>query len=162
MMNNTVRENILFGKPFCKDRYNEIIKACALVQDFEMLPSGDESIVGPRGINLSGGQKQRIALARAIYSDADIYLLDDPLSAVDSQVGNHIFKNAIGPKSLLRGKTRILVTHGLQWALLSNRVAIIHEGIVEIGSFQEIQLKFSPFLRVFLKINQGICLVNKK
>ncbi|CAF5228832.1 unnamed protein product, partial [Rotaria magnacalcarata] len=78
-----------------------------------MLPANDETEIGEKGINLSGGQRQRVSLARALYSNADIFLLDDPLSAVDAHVGAHIFKNVIGPKGLLDGKTRLLVTHGI-------------------------------------------------
>ena len=93
----------------------QIIDACALRTDLDILTGGDETEIGEKGINVSGGQKQRIRLARAVYNNADIYLLDDPLSAVDSNVGKHIFQKVIGPKGVLRKKTRVLVTHGISY-----------------------------------------------
>lgn len=84
-----------------------MIEACALKQDIAILPGGEHTEIGEKGINLSGGQKQRISLARAVYSDSDIYYLDDPLNAVDSHVGNHIFENVIGKKGLLQNKVRV-------------------------------------------------------
>ncbi|KAH1017925.1 hypothetical protein HUJ05_008511 [Dendroctonus ponderosae] len=96
IQNATVRDNITFGKPFDKIKYDKVIEACALKPDFKMLDYGDQTEIGEKGINLSGGQKQRISLARAVYADADVYLLDDPLSAVDSHVGKHIFDQLIG------------------------------------------------------------------
>jgi ABC-type transport system involved in cytochrome bd biosynthesis fused ATPase/permease subunit len=109
----TIRDNILFGQQMDENFYRTVIDACELREDLDALPNGDATEIGERGINLSGGQKQRIALARAIYRQADIYLLDDPLSAVDYQVGRRIFDQAIGPNGLLRGKARILVTHDI-------------------------------------------------
>lgn len=90
--NSSVRQNILFGAEFDENRYNKIIDVCALKRDFMLFPFGDKSLVGERGVTLSGGQKARITLARALYQDADIYLLDDPLSAVDASVAKHIFE----------------------------------------------------------------------
>ena len=95
MQNATLRENITFGKPFHKTRYQEVVNACALKTDLDMLPGGDQTEIGEKGINLSGGQKQRVSLARAVYSQANLVLLDDPLSAVDSHVGKHIFNKVI-------------------------------------------------------------------
>lgn len=89
IQNATLQDNILFGRTLDKRYYDEVVKACALEPDLAMLPGGDQTEIGEKGINLSGGQKQRVALARAVYSGADIYLFDDPLSAVDS-VGNQI------------------------------------------------------------------------
>ncbi|KAH7033322.1 ATP-binding cassette transporter protein YOR1-like protein [Microdochium trichocladiopsis] len=117
IQNATLRENILFGKDMDRAWYKEVIKACALQQDLDMLPNGDATEIGERGITISGGQKQRLNIARAIYFDADIVLMDDPLSAVDAHVGRHIFDNAI--LGLLKDKCRILATHQL-WVL--NRV----------------------------------------
>ena len=92
-----------------------------------------------QGINLSGGQKQRVSLARAVYQDRDIYLLDDPLSAVDAHVGKHIFSNVIGSNGLLRNKTRLLVTHGLSYLPHSDLIVVLREGrISEVGSYQEL------------------------
>ncbi|KAL1454350.1 hypothetical protein WDU94_010619, partial [Cyamophila willieti] len=106
IQNATLRDNIQFGKPHVARRYNKVVEACALSSDFEMLSFGDNTEIGEKGINLSGGQKQRVSLARAVYSDADIYFLDDPLSAVDSHVGKHIFDNVIGPTGLLKSKVK--------------------------------------------------------
>ncbi|KAL8366776.1 hypothetical protein RB595_008774 [Gaeumannomyces hyphopodioides] len=114
IQNTTVRDNITFGKEMDEDWYHEVIKACALKPDLEMLPNGDLTEIGERGITISGGQKQRLNIARAIYFDADIVLMDDPLSAVDAHVGRHIFDNAI--LGLLGDKCRILATHQL-WVL---------------------------------------------
>ncbi|KAK4148084.1 ATP-binding cassette transporter YOR1 [Dichotomopilus funicola] len=114
IQNATVRENILFGKEMDKEWYADVIKACALQQDLDMLPNSDMTEIGERGITISGGQKQRLNIARAIYFDADIVLMDDPLSAVDAHVGRHIFDHAI--LGLLKDKCRILATHQL-WVL---------------------------------------------
>ena len=99
----------------CCTHIFQIIDACALRTDLDILTGGDETEIGEKGINVSGGQKQRISLARAVYNNADVYLLDDPLSAVDSNVGKHIFEKVIGPKGVLRRKTRVLVTHGISY-----------------------------------------------
>lgn len=129
LVHATVRENILFGKPWDEDRYNETILHCCLASDLDMLIAGDLTVIGERGINLSGGQKARIAMARAIYSDSDIYLLDDPLSAVDAHVGHMLFNNAI--KGLLEhGKTVILVTHQLQFVTHGDQLVIMNDGSI--------------------------------
>ncbi|KAF7246569.1 hypothetical protein EG68_09560, partial [Paragonimus skrjabini miyazakii] len=112
-LNATVRDNILFGRPLEWEFYEQTVTCCCLQADLEQLPNGDLTEIGERGINLSGGQKQRISLARAVYQRSDIYLLDDPLSAVDSHVANSLFRDVIGPSGLLKHSTRILVTHRL-------------------------------------------------
>ena len=99
IQNGTVEYNIHFGKPSDKKRYDKVLEACALVTDLKILPGGDQTEIGEKGINLSGGQKQRISMARAVYNNGDLYLLDDPLSAVDAHVGAHIFENVIGKKN---------------------------------------------------------------
>ena len=104
IQNATVKNNILFSSEFDEKFYDDVIKACALSTDLEIMPGGDETEIGEKGINLSGGQKQRVSLARAIYSNADVYLLDDPLSAVDAHVGKSIFDKAIGPNGILKDK----------------------------------------------------------
>lgn len=111
IQNKNVKDNILFGRPFDEDRYTEVLRACALEKDLQSLPDGDLTEIGEKGVNISGGQKQRISLARIIYSQNDIVLLDDPLSAVDAHVGKHIFDHCIN--GLLKYKTRVLVTHQL-------------------------------------------------
>lgn len=140
MQNATVRENILFGVPEDEATYNKIVDGCALRSDLDILPGGDQTEIGEKGINLSGGQKQRVSLARAIYSNADLYLLDDPLSAVDSHVGKHIFNNVIyGRNSLLEGKTRVLVTHGLTYLPKTDYIIVMKDGKVsEQGTYQEL------------------------
>ncbi|KAJ8713562.1 hypothetical protein PYW07_013932 [Mythimna separata] len=133
----TVRENILFGLPYDRIRYKKVIRACALVRDFELLPHGDSTLVGERGISLSGGQRARIGLARACYRQADIYLLDDPLSAVDTHVGKHIVSECVS--GLLDKSTRILVTHQLHHLKNADKVVILRHGAVEIeASFDEV------------------------
>ncbi|MGH0126827.1 UNVERIFIED_CONTAM: hypothetical protein FKN15_007148 [Acipenser sinensis] len=112
IFHGTVRDNILMGEDFDEKRYSEVISTCSLKPDLAILPHGDMTEIGERGLNLSGGQKQRISLARAVYSNRDIFLLDDPLSAVDAHVGKHIFEECV--KKALAGKTIILVTHQLQ------------------------------------------------
>ena len=104
LQNTTLRDNILFGKRYNKDKYNMVIQACALETDIDVLSGGDMTEIGNKGFNLSGGQKQRISLARAVYSNADIYLLDDPLSAVDAKVAKYIFDHVIGRNGLLKNQ----------------------------------------------------------
>ncbi|KAI0382123.1 P-loop containing nucleoside triphosphate hydrolase protein [Hypomontagnella monticulosa] len=126
IQNASLRDNILFGKPMDNQKYTRVLESCALTVDIATLPAGDHTEIGERGANLSGGQRQRVGLARAIYADSDLILLDDPLSAVDSHVGQHLFKEAIC--GVLKGKTRILVTH--QQALLRrcNKVLWMEDG----------------------------------
>ncbi|XP_033149992.1 LOW QUALITY PROTEIN: multidrug resistance-associated protein 1 [Drosophila busckii] len=136
IQNATVRDNILFGKPYDRKRYNRVIDACALRTDIEILSAGDLTEIGEKGINLSGGQKQRISLARAVYSDADLYLLDDPLSAVDAHVGKHIFEEVVGPKGMLARKTRVLVTHGITFLPQVDNIYVLKLGEVsEFGTY---------------------------
>ncbi|XP_043593268.1 probable multidrug resistance-associated protein lethal(2)03659 isoform X2 [Bombus pyrosoma] len=133
----SVRQNILFGQKMDQFRYERVIKACQLKRDFTLLPYGDKTIVGERGISLSGGQRARINLARAVYAENDIYLLDDPLSAVDAHVGKHMFEECI--VKYLRGKTRILATHQLQFLRNVDRIIILKDGKVEAdGSYDEL------------------------
>lgn len=126
----SVRQNILFTEDYDENRYRQVIHVCALERDLELLPYADLTIVGERGISLSGGQKARVSLARAIYRRADIYLLDDPLSAVDSVVGKHIFDNCI--KEFLKDKICILVTHQEQYLKASNHIVLMDMGRVQV------------------------------
>ena len=106
MQNASLQYNITFGKDLDDSKYNKVLESCALGPDLEILPNGDMTEIGEKGINLSGGQKQRVSLARAVYNDGDIYLLDDPLSAVDAHVGKHIFDNVIGKNGLLKKQNK--------------------------------------------------------
>lgn len=152
IQNATLEDNILFNNKKNEDRYFSCIRACALQSDLDMLPGGDQTEIGEKGINLSGGQKQRVSLARAVYSDADIYLLDDPLSAVDSHVGKHIFENVIGPEGILKGKTRILVTHGLTYLPKVEKIVVLKNGtITEQGSYKELIEKKGEFQEFLLQ-----------
>ncbi|KAJ4435713.1 hypothetical protein ANN_18329 [Periplaneta americana] len=119
----TVRQNIVFGSSFDKERYNDVVNVCALQRDFRQFPQGDLSLVGDRGITLSGGQKARINLARAVYKNADVYLFDDPLSAVDTHVGKHLFHECIN--RYLKHKIRILVTHQLQYLQTADHIIVL-------------------------------------
>lgn len=139
ILNSTVRDNILFGSAFDQARYGLVLMVCGLLPDIEMLPAGDMTEIGERGINLSGGQKQRVSLARAAYDGADLYLLDDPLSAVDAHVAQHLWKNLLGPNGLLKNKTRILVTHTVQFLGDADRIVVLKDGrISEAGQYQEL------------------------
>jgi len=144
----TMRSNILFGKPFEESRYNEVVRACCLDHDFKELPNTDLTEVGERGVNLSGGQKARLTLARAIYSDADIYLLDDPLSAVDTKVAHELFNNAI--RGLLRNKTVLLVTHQVHFARKAEKLIVLENGFVKAdGSLGEIIQQDTSIMSIF-------------
>ena len=141
----TVRNNILFGQPYDKEKYNNIVRVCALTKDFQQFNYGDKTLVGDRGASLSGGQRARINLARAVYRNADIYLLDDPLSAVDTHVGKQLFNECI--KSYLRDKTRILVTHQIQHLRNCDYIIMLNNGKIEFqGTFVELQAKRIDFL----------------
>ncbi|XP_056672583.1 ATP-binding cassette sub-family C member 3 isoform X2 [Monodelphis domestica] len=136
IQNVTLQDNILFGKSMDRKRYQDILDACALLTDLDVLPAGDQTEIGEKGINLSGGQRQRVSLARAVYNDADIFLLDDPLSAVDSHVAKHIFDRVIGPDGMLGSKTRVLVTHGVSFLSQVDLIIVLGDGQVsEVGSF---------------------------
>ncbi|KAJ6635066.1 Metal resistance protein YCF1 [Pseudolycoriella hygida] len=147
IQNATLQDNILFGRPLKENFYKKVIHACALTPDLEMLPAGDQTEIGERGINLSGGQKQRVALARAVYSEADIYLLDDPLSAVDSHVGKHIFSNVFDENTgLLRGKCRLLVTHAVVYLPKVSEIFVMVNGkVTENGSYPELLAQRGAF-----------------
>lgn len=139
IMNASVKENILFGHRFDPEFYQKTVNACALVDDFAQLPDGDETEVGERGISLSGGQKARLTLARAVYARADIYILDDCLSAVDQHVGRHIIKSVLGANGLLNGKTRILATNSTPVLMEADFIYLIREGrITERGTFLQL------------------------
>nr|CAD7573697.1 unnamed protein product [Timema californicum] len=183
IQNCTLRDNITFGKSMDHSTYMRVIEACALKPDLEMLPAGDQTEIGEkasitlvldyiakdreikdsilvrctRGINLSGGQKQRVSLARAVYNNADLYLMDDPLSAVDSHVGKHIFENVIGPAGMLRKKTRMLVTHGITFLPEVDLIVVLKDGEVsEEGTYKELLEKKGAFAEFLVQHLQEI------
>lgn len=138
LINETLRNNILFGEEYNKEKYEEILDICQLRPDIEMLPGGDQTEIGSKGINLSGGQKQRVNIARAVYADRDIYLIDDCLSALDAYVGKAILQDVF--KGKLRNKTRIMVTHHLHHLHDMEKVILIDQGkIVAQGKYDEIK-----------------------
>ncbi|KAG8870466.1 hypothetical protein FRB97_009732 [Tulasnella sp. 331] len=139
IQNASVRENIIFGADWDEDRYWRAIRDAALLMDLEILPDGDLTEIGEKGINLSGGQKQRVNIARALYADADIVIMDDPLSAVDAHVGEALFTNAILSACRSQGKTVILVTHALHFLPQVDYILHVVSGrIVEQGTYQEL------------------------
>ncbi|XP_049538577.1 multidrug resistance-associated protein 1 isoform X2 [Anopheles darlingi] len=157
IQNATLKDNILFGKPLDERRYQRIIEACALKPDIEMLPGGDMTEIGEKGINLSGGQKQRVSLARAVYNDADVYFLDDPLSAVDSHVGKHIFEQVIGSSGLLGSKTRVLVTHGITYLPETDKIYVLRQGeISESGTYKELMDRKGAFAEFLVQHLQEV------
>ena len=134
----TVRNNILFGQEYDKNRYKEVIRVCCLENDIDKWPYRDLTLIGDRGVSLSGGQRARINLARAIYRNADIYLLDDPLSAVDSHVGKDMFEQCIC--TFLKSKTTILVTHQVHFLTNVENITVLNEGsIVTSGPYTKIK-----------------------
>uniref|UniRef100_A0A4W6DMY3 ATP-binding cassette, sub-family C (CFTR/MRP), member 4 n=1 Tax=Lates calcarifer TaxID=8187 RepID=A0A4W6DMY3_LATCA len=146
----TIRSNILFGKELNTQKYEKVIRACALKRDLELLPDGDLTLIGDRGATLSGGQKARVNLARAVYQEADIYLLDDPLSAVDAEVGRHLFEQCIC--GLLKNKPRILVTHQLQYLKAADQILVLKEGhMVAKGTYMELQRSGVDFTSLLKK-----------
>lgn len=151
IQNCTLQENVLFGQPMNPKRYQQALETCALLADLDVLPGGDQTEIGEKGINLSGGQRQRVSLARAVYSGANIFLLDDPLSAVDSHVAKHIFDQVIGPEGVLAGKTRVLVTHGISFLPQTDFIIVLADGqITEMGHYSTLLQhngSFANFLR---------------
>lgn len=134
----SVRQNILFGQEYDIVKYREVIRVCALERDLTLFPHGDNTIIGERGVSLSGGQRARINLARAIYKEADIYLLDDPLSAVDAHVGNTLFKECVC--GYLKEKCVVLVTHQLQYLKDCKKIYLLNNGAVEnSGTYDDIR-----------------------
>ncbi|WOL09549.1 hypothetical protein Cni_G18302 [Canna indica] len=137
ILSGNVRENIIFGNPFDKEKYEKTIEACALKMDFELFANGDLTEIGERGINMSGGQKQRIQLARAVYQDANIYLLDDPFSALDAHTGTQIFKDCL--MGILRDKTILYVTHQVEFLPVADLILVMKNGkIMQAGKFSEL------------------------
>ena len=138
VFSDTLRNNILFGRPFDHHRYETVLEVCDLTKDIAGFPNGDLTLIGQRGVTLSGGQRARVCLARAVYPEADIYLLDDPLSAVDATVAKNIFEKCI--INLLSGKLRILVTHQAQFLKSADHIVVLNQGIVtNQGSYPQLR-----------------------
>jgi len=154
IMNATVRDNILFNREFDYDRYQQTLDACALESDLEIFPAGDQTEIGERGVTLSGGQKARIALARAVYADLDVYLFDDPLSAVDAHVANHLFNRVIsnGEDSILRGKTKLFITNQTHYLNRVDNIIVMQEGkIVQYGTYDTLMKEENSPLVILMK-----------
>ncbi|CAG2163511.1 unnamed protein product, partial [Oppiella nova] len=135
--NSSILQNIMFGKPYDSKKWREVISVCAMNRDLKLFPFGEKTLVGERGVSLSGGQKARITLARALYNDADVYLLDDPLSAVDSEVAKHIFEKCI--TDYLKSKTVVLVTHQIQFIKKATKILVLKDGRpLAFGSYAEL------------------------
>ncbi|KAJ6130455.1 Metal resistance protein YCF1 [Penicillium capsulatum] len=139
VMNASVRENIVFGHRWDPEFYDLTVEACALLDDFKIMPDGDQTEVGERGISLSGGQKARLTLARAVYARADVYLLDDVLSAVDQHVGRHIINKVLGRSGILSGKTRVLATNAITVLKESDHISLLRDKtIIENGTYDQL------------------------
>ncbi|KAL6644155.1 hypothetical protein ACP70R_018921 [Stipagrostis hirtigluma subsp. patula] len=137
ILSGNIRDNILFGKPYEKEKYEKIIQACALTKDLELFANGDLTEIGERGINMSGGQKQRIQIARSLYEDADVYLFDDPFSAVDAHTGSQLFKDCV--MGILKDKTVLYVTHQVEFLPAADIILVMQDGkIVQKGKFDEL------------------------
>lgn len=152
IMSASVRDNILFAHQYEEDFYNRVLDACALRQDLALLPQGDMTEVGEKGITLSGGQKARISLARAVYARADLILLDDVLAAVDSHVAKHVFNQVIGPNGILSTKARILVTNSIHFLKYFNYIMFIRHGIVvEAGTYEQLNSQQGGYIASLIK-----------
>ncbi|RIB18714.1 P-loop containing nucleoside triphosphate hydrolase protein [Gigaspora rosea] len=154
IQNATLRDNITFGLPFNYEKYHRVIKDCCLEPDLNVLPSGDLTEIGEKGVNLSGGQKQRVNVARAVYYNADIILLDDPLSAVDAHVGRRLFTNCI--KGALDKKTRLLVTHHLHYLPQVDYIICMEDGeIAEQGTYEELMKNRKNFSKLIAEYGEA-------
>ncbi|KAL3266128.1 hypothetical protein HHI36_010314 [Cryptolaemus montrouzieri] len=155
LQRGTIRDNILFGKTYDEQRYKSVVFACGLAEDIYLLPAGDFTGVGDSGTTLSGGQKARIALARAIYQDKSVYLLDDVLSAVDVRVAKHIFQHCI--MKMLKDKTRILCTHLVEYLVYADRVILMENGVVkQQGNSLDVLKNFDKNLSLDIELGDSI------
>nr|GEX66823.1 ABC transporter C family member 3-like [Tanacetum cinerariifolium] len=142
-----IEDNILFGREMDRERYDKVLEACSLKKDLEVLSFGDQTVIGERGINLSGGQKQRIQIARALYQDADIYLFDDPFSAVDAHTGSHLFKECM--LQFLDSKTVIYITHQVEFLPAADLILVLRDGrITQAGKYNDILDSGSDFMEL--------------
>ncbi|MQM18513.1 hypothetical protein Taro_051506 [Colocasia esculenta] len=142
-----IEDNVLFGKEMDRSKYERVLEACCLKKDLEILPFGDQTVIGERGINLSGGQKQRIQIARALYHDSDIFLFDDPFSAVDAHTGSHLFKECL--LGMLSSKTVIFVTHQVEFLPSADLILVMKYGrITQAGKYSEILSSGTDFMEL--------------
>ncbi|KAH7372901.1 hypothetical protein KP509_17G027800 [Ceratopteris richardii] len=160
IQNATIMDNILFGTELHPQRYEKVIQACGLRPDLDAMDYGDQTEIGEKGINLSGGQKQRIQLARAVYQDCDVYLLDDIFSAVDAHTGSHLFKECI--LELLKGKTVILVTHQVEFLKGADLVLVMREGtIIQSGKYEDVHQEGTAFAALVASHNESLSLLEE-
>ena len=149
----SLRENVLFGKRYDEDKYHQALEAACMGADINLLPNGDDTAIGEKGITLSGGQKQRTAIARAVYADAELAILDDPLSALDAHVAKDVFKRCI--RGVLRDKAVLLVTHQLQFTEFADNILVMKDGrIVESGKYADL-MKTGPTFQAMMKSYRG-------
>ncbi|XP_055381997.1 ATP-binding cassette sub-family C member Sur isoform X2 [Condylostylus longicornis] len=140
LLNASIRDNILFGESFRPKRYEKVLESCALKPDIDLMPEGDMTLIGERGINLSGGQKQRINIARSLYSSANVVMMDDPLSSLDNEVAKHVFENSIKKMLLKANRTVILVTQKLQLLSSANYIIVMKDCSVQsAGNYEQIE-----------------------
>ncbi|KAM0845289.1 hypothetical protein ACQ4PT_056460 [Festuca glaucescens] len=155
IQSGNIEENVLFGTPMDRPRYKRVLEACSLKKDLQLLQYGDQTVIGDRGINLSGGQKQRVQLARALYQDADIYLLDDPFSAVDAHTGSDLFKDYI--LSALASKTVIYVTHQVEFLPAADLILVLKDGrITQAGKYDDLLQAGTDFNALVSAHNEAI------
>ncbi|CAN1230675.1 ABC transporter C family member 3 [Linum grandiflorum] len=160
IQSGTIRENVLFGKEMNEDKYDKVLEACALKKDLELFSFGDRTGIGERGINLSGGQKQRIQIARALYQDADIYLFDDPFSAVDAHTGSHLFKEVL--LGHLGSKTVVYVTHQVEFLPVADIILVMKDGrITQAGKYSDILNSGSDFMELVCAHKAGLSAISK-
>ena len=151
IQNKTIRENITFGMPFDREKYERVVDICELTRDLEIMPAGDQTEIGEKGINLSGGQKARVSLARAVYAEKEIILMDDPISALDANVKRKIFTNVF--TGALKDKTRILVTHSVDFLHLVDKILLLKDGeIILSGKYEDIE--DDPNIRQLMQIHK--------
>ncbi|EEC01718.1 multidrug resistance protein, putative [Ixodes scapularis] len=157
IQNKTIRENVIFTSKYDSELYKTVLEACCLKRDLEVLPDGDLTEIGEKGVTLSGGQKQRVSLARAAYQKKDLYLFDDPLSGVDAHIGACIFGNLIGPRGMLRRTTRILVTHNLAVLNEVDYIFVMQKGlVVESGTYEELKNKGTALSRLLKNVSKRV------